>query len=200
MGLEPTTFSLGSWNGLSKSRWTSAVRRRLGATSRDMRGQEWTPGASRTSADKSDRGSGGGAAGGPATHLQAFGLAVGQYGTPPPDRRASLQPAWRWLRAAPPTMPAARDRYTEESVTQVPGQKCYPCARLHSRRERPRFWRWSVWAALYAPTGVRPHDGTVRSLAIEKRGPATVLQAVGLLFLFGHHPGQADPKQEHGRP
>jgi hypothetical protein len=79
MGLEPTTFSLGSWNGLSKSRWTSAVRRRLGATSRDMRGQEWTPGAARTSADKSDRGLGDGAAGGPSAHLQTFGFTMGPY-------------------------------------------------------------------------------------------------------------------------
>jgi hypothetical protein len=81
MGLEPTTFSLGSWNGLGKARWTSTVRPRLGATSLDMRGQERTSGTARTSADWSDRGSGGGAPGWPATALSAFGLTMGQYGT-----------------------------------------------------------------------------------------------------------------------
>jgi len=78
MGLEPTTFSLGSWNGDGKARWTLAVSLRLDATSPDMRGQAWTPGVARTSADGSDRGSCDGAAGGPATYLQAVGLALGQ--------------------------------------------------------------------------------------------------------------------------
>jgi hypothetical protein len=79
MGLEPTTFSLGSWNGWGKARGTSAVRRRLGATSLDKHSQDRTPGGARTSADGSGRGSGDGAAGRHSTPLQAFGLAVGRY-------------------------------------------------------------------------------------------------------------------------
>jgi len=80
MGLEPTTFSLGSWNGLGKARWTSAVRPRLRTTSLDMRGQERTPGVARTPAEGSDRGSGDGASGWRSTHLWAVGVAMGQYG------------------------------------------------------------------------------------------------------------------------
>jgi len=80
MGLEPTTFSLGSWNGDGKARWTLAVSLRLDATSPDMRGQAWTPGVARTPAEGSDRGSGDGASGWRSTHLWAVGVAMGQYG------------------------------------------------------------------------------------------------------------------------
>jgi len=61
MGLEPTTFSLGSWNGWGKARATLADDSQSRATSLDLRGQERTPVGARASADRSDRGSGNGA-------------------------------------------------------------------------------------------------------------------------------------------
>ena len=80
MGLEPTTFSLGSWSGWGEPLMTLADVSRIRATSLDMRGQERTPGVAETSADGSDRGSSDGASGRRATHLQAFGRVMGQYG------------------------------------------------------------------------------------------------------------------------
>jgi hypothetical protein len=83
-GLEPATFSLGSWNGFGDARGTSAVRLCLKATCAVKRGQEMTGSAAqnaRTSADGSDRGSDDGALGRRSTPLQAVGLTMGQYGS-----------------------------------------------------------------------------------------------------------------------
>ena len=83
MGLEPTTFSLGSWNGFGDARASGTVRLCLKATCVVKCGQGMTGCAdqkARTSADRGDRGSGDGAAGRRATHLQAVGRVTGQYG------------------------------------------------------------------------------------------------------------------------
>jgi hypothetical protein len=82
MGLEPTTFSLGSWHGFGDARASGAVRVRPRATCEVKHGQGMTGCAdqnARTSADGSDRGSGDGASGRRSTHPQAFGRVMGQY-------------------------------------------------------------------------------------------------------------------------